>query len=196
MPLARVGQVEPLDVVWRPFELRPEGSPPPGPEFEEYKRRSFQQSVKPMSEELGLTMNLPTQQPNTRLTHEAVAYAVAVEQGAAGTAANADAKADGLSERFITAVFQAYWEDDKNIGDVDVLCSLAEGVGLDAADLRRALTEREQADYVSEKLELARAYGISAVPSLVIDNKFLVRGLPSEEHLLKAIRMAKGGDET
>lgn len=149
-----------------------------------------------MSEELGLTMNLPTQQPNTRLTHEAVAYAVAVEQGAAGTAANADAKADGLSERFITAVFQAYWEDDKNIGDVDVLCSLAEGVGLDAADLRRALTEREQADYVSEKLELARAYGISAVPSLVIDNKFLVRGLPSEEHLLKAIRMAKGGDET
>lgn len=194
--MARVGQIEPLDIVWRPFELRPEGSPPAGPEFDEYKRRSFQESVKPMSEQLGLKMNMPTQQPNTRITHEAVAYAVAVEQGAAGTAAAPkQAAPGGVSEAFITAVFKAYWEDDKDIGDVDVLCSLAEGVGLDADGMRRALTEREYADYVTEKLELARAYGISAVPSLIVDNKFLVRGLPSEEHLLKAIRMAKGDVE-
>lgn len=177
MPLARAGQSEPLDIVWRPYELRPEGSPEPPPEYKEYVERSFRESVKPMSEELGLTMNLPTQQPQTRLTHEAVAFAVDNNVTA--------------SDAYITEVFKAYWEEDLDIGDIDVLCTLADRVDVDGAAMRQALENRDFNDYVTEKIELARAYGISAVPSLIVENKFLLRGLTSEEHLLKAIRQAK-----
>lgn len=175
--------------------MRPEGSPPPPPEFKEYVERSFRESVKPMSEQLGLTMNLPTRHPNTRLTHEAVAFAVDADSAddAADAGDGGELGAGGeRSEAFITGVFEAYWERDEDIGDTDVLCALAENVGLDAAAMRSALEGRQFALYVNEKLQLAKNFGISAVPSLIIDNKFLVRGLPSEEHLLKAIREAKG----
>lgn len=143
----------------------------------------------PMAAQLGMTMNMPTQQPNTRLTHEAVAYVVQGEQSDLGNGSPSGTKP---SDTFIEGVFKAYWEDDRDIGDIDVLCDVAKTVGLDDGGMRTALENRELASYVEEKLALAKGYGISAVPSLIINNKYLLRGLPAEEHLLDVLRQVKG----
>lgn len=178
--MARVGQTEKLDIVWRPYELRPEGAPPPPAEYIE---RAWQQSVRPLSQQLGVTMNQPTTEPNTRLTHEAVAYAMH----------EADS-ADGAAERvndYVMAIFKAYWEDDRDIGDIGVLCDLANDVGLDGAGLRTALEERTFAAQVEEQIQEARSeYQVSAVPTLVIADKQRIRGLPMEDQLVRAIRQA------
>lgn len=149
-----------------------------------------------MAEQLGMTMKMPTQQPNTRLTHEAVAYVVQGEASLQGETPNGDngsaaAPEPKASDLFIEGVFKAYWEDDRDIGDIDVLCEIAKAIDLDAAGMRAALESRELAPYVEEKLAMAKSYGISAVPSLIINNKYLLRGLPAEEHLLNVLRQVK-----
>lgn len=190
MPLARVGQIEPLEIVWRPYELRPEGAPPPPAEYIE---RAWQQSVGPLSKQLGITMNQPSTNPSTRLTHEAVAYAVqaqAQEIGNRGGGGNDDDR--DVSNAFTMAVFKAYWEDDRDIGDIDILCELAADVGLDRSGMRADLKARKFAPYVEEQIQLAKTtYQVSAVPTLIIANKFRIRGLPMEQQLLETIRQAK-----
>lgn len=185
--MARVGQIEPLEIVWRPYELRPEGAPPPPAEYIE---RAWQQSVGPLSRQLGVTMNKPSTNPSTRLTHEAVAYAVHADKADGETGNEAG---PGNADPFIMAVFRAYWEDDRDISDIEVLCDLAENVGLDAAGMRAALQTREFAPYVDEQIQAARTtYQVSAVPTLIIADKYRIRGLPMEEQLLETIREAKG----
>lgn len=182
MPLARVGQIEPLEIVWRPYELRPEGAPPPPAEYIE---RAWQQSVRPLSQQLGVTMNQPTRHPSTRLTHEAVAYAVDSQK-------NGTAEKEDLVDAYIMAVFRAYWEKDEDIGDIDVLCRLASDVGLSPDGLRAALQERKFAAHVEQEIATARTtYQVSAVPTLIIADKYRIRGLATEDQLLQAIRQAK-----
>lgn len=185
--MARVGQIEPLEIVWRPYELRPEGAPPPPAEYIE---RAWQQSVGPLSRQLGVTMNKPSTNPSTRLTHEAVAYAVHADK-ANGETGNEAGR--GNADAFIEAVFKAYWEDDRDISDTEVLCALAADVGLDRSGMEAALEAREFESYVNEQLQLARTtYQVSAVPTLIIADKYRIRGLPMEEQLLETIREAKG----
>lgn len=173
VPLARVGQAEAIEVVWRPFELRPDGVPLPD---QAYIDKHWTQSVYPLSQELGLLMRKPTVRPRTRLAHEAAEFARrADKQGA-------------MAE----ALFEAYFQENRDIGRVEVLCDVGLSVGLDPVELREALQQRTLQEAVEGELDLAARYRISAVPSFIVGNRFLVRGLVPEEHLLKAVRMCKG----
>lgn len=169
--MARVGQKQPLDIVWRAYMLRPDASAPPPPA--EYVQQAWEQSVKPLSQQLGIDMVQPDVHPHTRLTHEAVAFAL---------------KNSAKGDEFVDAVFAAYWQEGQNIGEKDVLCTIASGVGIDADAMQTALDDGSMGASVDEELQLARAYQISAVPSLIIADRYLVRGLPDEEGLLKTVR--------
>ena len=70
-------------------------------------------------------MKRPPLIPNTRNAHEATEFA----------------KDAGRLLPFHRAVFRAYWEREENIGDVDVLCRVAEECGIDADGLREALSD-------------------------------------------------------
>lgn len=173
MPLARVGQTEEIEIIWRPFELRPEGQPPPSAE---YIDRAWTQSVAPLAAQMGLEMRRPAHFSRTRLAHEAAAFARQYD------------KLGPMAD----ALFRAYWQDGRDIAQIEVLCDVGLSVGLDPVGLRACLEGRTLRAQVDEELELAQRYRISAAPTFIIGDRFALRGLVAEEDLKRAIGMCRG----
>lgn len=131
-------------------------------------------------------MNFRDRTSNSRLALEATEYAR--EKG----------KADG----FHHALMFAYWRDTNDIGNIEVVLDVAKVSGLDAEELRQALTDRRYSEEVQHQIDLARQFNINAVPSFIFDNKFLVQGCQPydvfeqvmEEHVLPDEKQAEGED--
>lgn len=175
MPLARVGQSEEIEIEWRPFELRPEPVPTLDPKGD-YIQNAWRNSVYPLSQEMGLKMVLPPVQPRTRLAHEAAEFA----------------KRQGKQQEMADALFRAFFQEGRDIGQVEVLCDIGLSVGLDPVALRAALEERTLKDAVAEGLATGERYQISAVPTFIVGNRFMLRGLVGEEDLRRAIQRCRG----
>src|SRR5262245_45688980 len=70
-------------------------------------------------------------------------------------------------------LYRAYFEESKNIGNVEVLVDIARSVGVPEPEARRVLTERTFKQAVDADWEKARRYGITGVPSFVAGNQIL-----------------------
>ena len=84
-------------------------------------------------------------------------------------------------------MFQAFFQDDRNIGDEEVIVDIASSLGLEETFVREAIASPErrrqhQADlaYATETMR------ITAVPGIVIDGTPL-QGTPSATRLKKAV---------
>ena len=141
----------PIHVEWRAFELRPDPVPTLDPDGA-YLHRVWNQSVYPMARDRGMTLRLPPVQPRSRGAHEATAFA------------RVEGRADAMNE----ALFRAFFEDDRDIGEPEVLVATGREAGLDADALRRALDEgRFTAEVLADEAE-AQRLGLSGVPALVV----------------------------
>jgi predicted DsbA family dithiol-disulfide isomerase len=160
-----------VNVEWMPFELRSEPTPTLLPEGE-YLQTTWQRSVYPMAEALGVNIVLPkvSPQPYTHLPFEGYQYA----------------KERGLGEEYTHRMFTAFFQDELDIGDVEVLTKLAVEVGLDEKEFREAVESRRYKQAHQQALKMASQIGINAVPSFIIGNK-LVRGLLRKEDLERLI---------
>jgi predicted DsbA family dithiol-disulfide isomerase len=85
------------------------------------------------------------------------------------------------------ALFRAYFVDSRNIGDPAVLVEIAKAVGLDEAKAREVLEKRTYRAAVDEDWERSRRYGVTGVPTFVIDDRGIVGAQPYEalEQLVK-----------
>lgn len=140
-----------VHIAWRAFELRPEPHPTLDPAGE-YLRSTWARSVYPMAAERSMSLKLPPVQPRSRKAFEAVAHAAA--QGAF----------DAMHE----ALFKAFFEDGRDIGDTDILLDIGDSVGLETQALRLALQEQTYLPQVLQDQELAQQLGISGVPIMVL----------------------------
>mgnify|MGYP003382204541 CR=1 FL=1 len=86
------------------------------------------------------------------------------------------AEAHGRGAEFHARVMRAYWEEAQDIEQLSVLAALAEESGLDAATFMAALREPAYNAAVEADIEQASLYGLSGVPAIVFDNKYLVSG--------------------
>ena len=73
----------------------------------------------------------------------------------------------GKGEQMKKALFHANFVEKKDIGKVEVLESIAAGLGL-GFDFSRRLRAGEKAEEVRKAMEMARSYGIEETPTLVI----------------------------
>jgi predicted DsbA family dithiol-disulfide isomerase len=74
------------------------------------------------------------------------------------------------------ALFGAYFTEGLNISDADILVTKAESVGLDGAKAREVLTSgRYRAEVQAAEQKWIQA-GINSVPSVVINQKYLIAG--------------------
>jgi len=142
-----------VTVEWRAFELRPEPVPPLDPAGD-YLRTSWARAVYPMAEERGLTMRLPPIQPRSRLAHEAAAFA--------------RARDPEQFTRLHHALFRAFFEHGRDIGDPGALRAIGAAVGLPGEELRAALEAGEHRDEVLDDQLLAAELGLEGVPALVL----------------------------
>jgi predicted DsbA family dithiol-disulfide isomerase len=163
-----------VQIEWVPFELRPYPTPTLKPE-DDYLQNTWRDSVYPMAERLGVELVLPkvSPQPYTHLAFEGYQYAL--EQG----------KGEAYTHRMFTAFFQ----EEQDIGDVDVLTRLAGEIGLEEQEFREALASRKYREAHQQALRHAyKEAGIQAVPTFIIGDK-VVRGLVREEDLRRLIKL-------
>jgi predicted DsbA family dithiol-disulfide isomerase len=128
-------------------------------------QRVWRESVYPIAERLGLHIVLPriSPQPHTGLAFEGYQYAMDHDQGRAYT------------HRMFTAFFQ----EEQNIADLNVLSRLAGELGLDRQAFRRALeTGQYRERHLASLRHATEEMRITAVPTFVSNGQVL-RGLPS-----------------
>lgn len=174
------GIEENVQIEWMPFELRPSPTPTLKPE-DDYLQNTWRDSVYPMAEQLGISVILPavSPQPYTELAFEGYQFA----------------KQQGLGEAYTHRMFTAFFQEQQDIGNVDVLTSLATEIGLDGEAFEEALRNRTYK--AAHQLALKHAYkeaGISAVPTFIVGNK-IVRGLLREQDMRKLIEQELASDE-
>jgi predicted DsbA family dithiol-disulfide isomerase len=78
------------------------------------------------------------------------------------------------------ALYRAYFVDGTDIGNVDALVKVAEGVGLPADEARRILSERTFRSAVDRDWAHARALGVTGVPTFVAGGRAVVGAQPYE----------------
>jgi predicted DsbA family dithiol-disulfide isomerase len=156
-------------VEWLPFDLHPEYPPegvPRNPERSEHTRRLFRDH--------GLTYNPPAHAPRSlgalRLTEHA--------------------RAQDLHRPFHDRVMDAYWAEGQDIGDPEVLRTLAAEVGLEGVE--EVLASDAYADPVRRSTGQAQALGINGIPAFLLDRKLVVLGAQPREVFERAFAQLEG----
>ena len=104
--------------------------------------------------EAGLIMRPPPVTPNTLYALEATEFA----------------QRQGKFMEFHHAAYKAYWEDRKDLGQLDVLAEVAESVSLDADAMLECLHNKEHSNTVMGQYQEALQYGIRGIPTFVVGN--------------------------
>ena len=157
----RTQREEPLEVDWRPFDLRSGKRNPDGSidhDVEDGKDDQYfeqaKQNVRRLQAEYGVEMaqelaievdSLPAQQASWYVKQE---YP---DQWAA----------------FDEAVYDALWQDERDIGDEEVLADIAETVGLPADEVRSAIADDGLRTELEDRFSMAQRRGITGVPTFV-----------------------------
>lgn len=172
VPLEEAVKGKDVEVEWMPFELRPYPNETLRPE-DEYLPRVWNQSVYPMAERYGLKMVLPkvSPQPHTHLAFEGFQFA----------------KEHGKGNQYTHRMFEAFFQEELDIGQIDVLASLAGEIGLNEQEFRHALETRQYREIHRKALEHAyQEAQITAVPTMVIGDTVL-QGVRSKESIERVI---------
>jgi predicted DsbA family dithiol-disulfide isomerase len=165
-----------IKIRWRAFELRPESAPTLNPNGE-YLVSAWKNHVYPLAAKLKMPLKRPPIQPHSRLAHEAAKWA---EQ-------------QGHFEGYHLAIFRAFFQFGKNIGDREILKELAVDLQLNAGSLEDSLINGEYTALVLADEEEARRIDVRAVPSFVVNGKVEAAGVQSARRLQEILARAIGG---
>lgn len=105
------------------------------------------------------------------------------------------AEEQGVGEAYHDAVFRAYWLEAKDISELAVLAEAATAVSLDPNEFLAALTNPHYQAEMQADVEQAYAYGLSGVPALVYNNKYLVSGAQPYEVLAEVAEKAQADND-
>lgn len=167
--LAHHGLTDRVAITWLPYELNPD-MPEEGMDRTAYldgkfgpgKRKEIEVRLSEAALESGVTFNWPkvTKSVNTRMAHMLVAAASTVQRGSEMTA----------------ALFKAYFQDGRDIGDLETLVAIAGELGFEETAARDELTNDELRDSVIGLEAHAQKVGVTGVPFFIIDGKLAVSG--------------------
>jgi predicted DsbA family dithiol-disulfide isomerase len=94
------------------------------------------------------------------------------------------ARAQGLYVPYFERTMDAYWAEGRNIGDHEVLRTLAAEVGVEGAD--EVLASDRYADTVARSTAEAHAIGVNGIPAFLLDGRLLVLGAHPRETFERA----------
>lgn len=185
---AALKQVPKINVqtVWRPYQLDPaiarEGAP-----YRDYMKAKFSgekaEQWKAMRDYLeqsapgaGIDFNFDgiKHRPNTLNAHRLMRWAAG------------QSKSDAAAE----ALFEAFFKDNRDIGDIAVLTELAGDIGLEAPIVGDLLASDKDVKAVWDEEMFYRKLGVSGVPTYIFNGRFAVSGAQEPGVLADAIREA------
>jgi predicted DsbA family dithiol-disulfide isomerase len=167
-----------VDYMFRPFQLDPTApTDSPTPAKDAYAKKfggseratEILDHVTSVAAQDNISFNMDIAvRANTFLAHRLLSYALK-QHGAAAQIA--------LKER----IMDAYFTDGKNIGDIDVLADCAESAGIDRTEAHTFLSGDELVDEVRSEIAEAAEYGVTAVPTFIINGQWSVPGAQDVE---------------
>jgi predicted DsbA family dithiol-disulfide isomerase len=146
--------------------LRPEPLPTLDPEGD-YLVSAWQNHVYPLAAKMNMPLKKPPIQPRSRLAHEAAKWA----------------GKHGRFEPYNLALFRAFFEHGKNIGEIEILKGLAVDLKLDAESLQISLKKGDYTSMVLADEHEAGQVGVRAVPAFVVNGKVQAAGVQTAERL-------------
>ena len=162
-------------IIWQPHELTPK----PNAQVDTYhdeKRKINYQILAASCKELGLDMKLPPKvipRPYSRLAFEGWYYACE----------------KGRGEAYNDLVYRAYFIKEQDIGQINVLASIAQQVGLDAADFTAALENGTYSQLEKEAIAYTRdVLKPLGVPTIYFNGKQIDLQKYTKEEMIRILR--------
>ena len=165
----------PFALEWHPFQLNPDmaSNGVPRAKYLEDKFGSREKVVQihlmleGAAQKAGVTFDFAAidRIPNTLNAHRLIHWA----------------GLEGRQTAMVSALFRAYWREGRDIGDAAVLAALAGEVGMDAAAIERLLATDADADDILARDQDARRRGVTAVPTFLIAQQYVVSGAQSPQ---------------
>jgi predicted DsbA family dithiol-disulfide isomerase len=103
------------------------------------------------------------------------------------------AELEGRQLELKHALFRAYFTDGEDPSAHETLLALAEQAGLDPVRAREILSSDEYAQAVRERERFYLEQGINAVPSVIINERHLIRGGQHADVFAQALRKVAVG---
>ena len=147
----RLAQELSLQPVWKGFEIHPE-TPPGGVPLSKFSPEmvaSLESRIRILADEIGLEMRMPEALSNSRLALQGAEFASEA----------------GKADEYHEAVFTAYFQRARDIGDIETLLDIAREIGLDPASFRSSLESGEHFPALRASVREAHSMGLSGVPS-------------------------------
>ncbi len=174
-----------------PFKLNP-GMPPEGMARADYRRQKFgsqeksdelDAQVRQAAEDSGLSIHHDKMMrtPNTIKAHMVMAMASSLKSG------EGDA-----SMVLADLLFRAYFVDGEDIGEDEVLLKLAKQAGLPQEVATAALDDEELLQATNNLADGLASQGVNGVPTLLLDQHFLISGAVPTDDLVRIIPEAIG----
>lgn len=169
--LQQIGPDVTADIHFQPFELNPQMAPE-GEDIAEHIAKKYgstpeqmeasREGIRARGAELGFTFNMEKRGRiyNTFDAHRLLHWA----------------ELEGRQVELKRALFEAYFTDGRNPSDHEVLIDVAARVGLDAQQAREILASDRYVADVRQREQLFGQLGIRAVPSVIVNDKYLIQG--------------------
>lgn len=176
----------PFQIQWHPFQLNPD-MPAEGVAKRAYLEEKFggkarvdavHDRLREVAKAAGVDMNpdKPQQMPNTLNAHRLIHWA----------------GIEGVQSAVVTALMRAYWVEGRDIGDLETLADIAGENGMGRETTLRLLQSDADADDIQARDEDARRKGVTAVPTFLIAQQYVVSGAQPVETWDKVIAEISG----
>jgi len=181
--LERVGDAVTADIHFQPFELNPQ-MPAAGQDIIEHLAQKYgstpeqlrrnQEAIRARGAELGFTFDMAKRSRvyNTFDAHRLLHWA----------------ELEGRQRELKRALFAAYFTEGRDPSDRAVLVDIATQAGLDPLRAREVLESDRYADEVRKREQFYTRQGIHAVPSVIVNDKYLIQGGQPAEVFERALR--------
>lgn len=159
-----------VTVKWRPYQLDAT-LPPEGKDRQQYLNDKFggearAQEIYQRIKDAGKNVDLDFQfdkikvSPNTLNLHRLIHYA----------------DEEGAQDRLVNRLFELYFLEGENVGDLKVLTKAAGDVGLDAKFAADYLESDKDLDLIKQQIVQAQQMGVTGVPFFIINLKHAIPG--------------------
>ena len=167
------------ETYWHPFELNP-NMPPEGEDTAEHIARKYgstpeqsranRQRLLDIGDSVGFAFNYGDGMRiyNTFNAHKLLTIFGSERGWRAQTALK-------------MALFSAYFQDRRDVSDIDVLCDIAEAQGMDRAAASAWINDAALTATVRAEMAYWTDQNITGVPAIIFDQKFMVPGAQSAD---------------
>ncbi|WP_114239647.1 DsbA family oxidoreductase [Dyella sp. C9] len=169
--LHKLGDDVAVELHFQPFELNPQMEPD-GEDIGEHLARKYgstpeqmrqnQEAIRQRGADVGFTFNMDKRSRivNTFDAHRLLHWAAL----------------EGSQAELKQGLLAAYFTDGRDVSSRDVLVDVAASVGLDPATARQVLDEDRYAQDVRAQEQFYQSQGIRAVPSVIVNDRYLIQG--------------------